>query len=331
MVNRPDTVPGSTPHPGEGGISDGEGPARVPWLAIAGFAVISCGLAWIVMLPVWLGGQGLTTPFLGLYASVMMFTPAAAALLAVFFLQHPRPARIGRHLGLWPLRPAGRTLGLTAAALFGIPLIIIAGAFLAAALGLFSTDLTYFSGFAAQLRLSGGGAALQDHSIGQLVALQLLSLPAAAIIPNSLLALGEELGWRGWLLPSLLPLGTWPALLITGALWGFWHAPLVLLGYNFGRTGITGVALMIFACMAFGVLFGWLRLRSASVWPSVIAHGALNAAGGFALVIISVWSNFDPVSSGPLGWATWIVIAAVVVVLAVCGQFSTRRLRQRLG
>ena len=331
MVKGPNAAPGSTPRPGEGRISDDGQPARVPWLAVAGFAVISCGLAWIVMLPVWLGGQGLATPLLGLYASVMMFIPAAGALLAMFLLQRPRPARIGRYLGLWPLRPAGRTLGLTAAALFGIPLIIIAGAFLAAALGLFATDLTYFSGFAAQLRLSGGGAALEDASVQQLVALQLLSLPVAAIIPNSLLALGEELGWRGWLLPSLLPLGTWPALLLTGALWGIWHAPLVLLGYNYGLTGPTGVLLMIAACTAFGVLFGWLRLRSGSVWPSVVAHGALNAAGGFAALIISVWSGFDPVSSGPLGWATWIVIAAVVVVLAVCGQFSTRRLRQRLG
>src|SRR5699024_221265 len=241
--------PESSSHPSEvATASDGDRRGEVPWLAVVGFAFISCVLAWGVMLPVWIGGRGPSTPLLGLLMTVMMFTPATGALITIFFLQRPRPEQVARYLGLWPLRPVGKILGLSAAALFGMPLIITAGALLAAAFGLFSIDLTDFSGFAAQLRQSGEGATLNDLSVGQLVAIQLLSLPVAALIPNSLLALGEDLGWRGWLLPSLLPLGTWPALLITGALWGFWHAPLVLLGYNFGLTGPSGVILMIIAC-----------------------------------------------------------------------------------
>src|SRR5690625_7590814 len=104
MVKGPNAAPGSTPRPGEGRVSDDGQPARVPWLAVAGFAVISCGLAWIVMLPVWLGGLGMATPLLGLYASEMMFTPAAYALLPIFLLPRPRPARNGSYPDLWPLR-----------------------------------------------------------------------------------------------------------------------------------------------------------------------------------------------------------------------------------
>jgi membrane protease YdiL (CAAX protease family) len=52
---------------------------------------------------------------------------------------------------------------------------------------------------------------------------------------NVIPAIGEELGWRGWLLPKRMPLGTVPALVLSGIIWGIWHAPLVLLRYP-GRT-----------------------------------------------------------------------------------------------
>ncbi len=68
--------------------------------------------------------------------------------------------------------------------------------------------------------------------IGVLVLLQLLALPMAAFI-NLVPALGEELGWRGWLLPKLMPLGAIPAILTSGVIWGLWHTPLILLGYNY--------------------------------------------------------------------------------------------------
>jgi uncharacterized protein len=59
------------------------------------------------------------------------------------------------------------------------------------------------------------------------IAAALLVAPAINAIP----AFGEEWGWRGWLLPRLIGLDTWPALLLSGLVWGIWHAPLTLLGY----------------------------------------------------------------------------------------------------
>lgn len=136
-----------------------------------------------------------------------------------------------------------------------------------------------------------------------------------------MLAFGEEIGWRGWLLPSLLPLGTWPALLLSGAIWGLWHSPLILLGYNFAQPNLFGVAMMIAGCTVYGVLIGWLRLRTGSIWPSVFAHGAFNAAGGFLLLVVLADTTPDPVASGPLGWVAWIMMAAVIVILLGFGQF----------
>lgn len=290
-------------------------PARVPWAAVILFVVLACGLAWIVSLPLWLGA-GLAEPSALAILPVMMCTPAVAAIVTMLVLRVPAKGQRGRFLGLWPLRPAKRVVWLMVAAWLVPPVLVALGIVLAAALGFVQIDLT-FSAFAAQLEKTlPAGVPLPP--VGAIVLAQILSIPIGALI-NAIPAFGEELGWRGWLLPALRPLGTWPALLLSGAIWGIWHSPVILLGYNFGRTDVTGVLLMIGGCVAWGILFGWLRLRSASVWPAVIAHGSLNAAAGMILLVAA--TQPDQALAGPLGVATWIVLAVVVLVLQLTGQF----------
>ncbi|WP_136054870.1 type II CAAX endopeptidase family protein [Microbacterium sp. K24] len=288
---------------------------RVPWAAVIAFTVLACGLAWLVALPLWLG-DGLAEPFAGVILPVMMLTPAVAALIVTFTMRTPARGRRARFLGLWPLRPAKRIVWLLAAAWLVPPLLVAASILVSAALGFVQLDLT-FGAFAVELE-----EALPPGSpvppVGVVVFAQIAMIPLAALL-NAIPAFGEELGWRGWLVPALRPLGTWPALLISGAIWGVWHSPVILLGYNFGRTDVTGVLLMIGGCVAWGILLGWLRLRSASVWPAVIAHGALNAAGG--LIVIFAAAQPDLGLAGPLGVAGWIVLAVVIAVLALTGQF----------
>ena len=290
-------------------------PRRVPWSAVIVFVALACGLAWLVALPLWLGA-GLASPLTPVLLPVMMFTPAVAALIVTFALRVPAPGGRARFLGLWPLRPAKRVVWLMVAGWLVPPVLVALTILVAAALGFVQIDLA-FGGFAAQI-----AAALPPGTpmppIELLVVAQFAMIPAGALL-NSVLAFGEELGWRGWLLPALRPLGTWPALLLSGAIWGLWHSPVILLGYNFGRIDFSGVLLMVAGCIAWGILLGWLRLRSASLWPAVLAHGALNAAAGLVLVVAA--SAPDMALAGPLGVAAWIVIAAVVLVLVVTGQF----------
>src|SRR5690606_15530517 len=138
---------------------------------------------------------------------------------------------------------------------------------------------------------------------GVLIAAQLVAIPFAAATINALAAFGEEIGWRGFLVPALRRYGTWPALLISGAIWGLWHAPVILLGYNFGRPDITGVLLMTGGCLAWGVLLGWLRLRSASLWPAVFAHGAMNATAGLPMLFLRSEERRVGKDAGS-GWST---------------------------
>ena len=295
---------------------------RINWTAVIAFVTISFALAWLVALPLWLG-DGLASPFATLVLTGMMFTPTIAALVVTFAFREPATARL-RVLGLWPLRPAKRIIGLSVLSVFAPIILVLAGIAVAAIFGWVRLDLTEFSGFAALLASTGGAdAGVLPIPVGVLVLSQLLTLPLGAFI-NLIPALGEELGWRGWLLPALRPLGTWPALVISGAIWGLWHSPVILLGYNFGLTDITGVLLMVAACVAWGVLFGWLRLRSGSVWPAALGHGSLNASAGLVLLLAHADQTINPALTGPLGVAGLIIVAIVAAILVATGQFRTQ-------
>jgi len=291
---------------------------RVPWTAVIVFVAVSFALAWLVALPLWLG-DGLAEPISVLLLPVMMFTPAVAALVVTFVMRVPARGQRARFLGLWPMRPAKRVIWLMVAGWLVPPLLVGLGILLSAALGFVQLDLT-FAAFAAELEKAvPAGTPLPPVQV--IVFAQLAMIPVGGLF-NSLFAFGEELGWRGWLLPVLRPLGTWPALILSGVIWGAWHSPVILLGYNFGRTDLTGVLLMIGGCVAWGILLGWLRLRSASVWPAVIAHGSLNAAAGLVLIVAA--TQPDMALAGPLGVATWIVLALLTVVLVLTGQFRAQ-------
>ncbi len=307
--------------------------SRVDLPAVTVFAVSSVVLAWLVALPLWLRGQGLTDILLAPTAAAMMFTPALATVLALLVQRRTRGRRgaraVLRELGMWPLRPARRTVGVAVAMIVAMPLILIVGLGVMALTGAVTLDLTDFSGFAQALQ-TGVPAGIELPPVQLLVALQLASIPLAAVI-NAPFAFGEEVGWRGWLLPALRPLGTWPALLVSGAFWGLWHAPLILLGYNFAEPNPLGVVLMIVACSLFGVILGWSRLRTASVWPAVFAHGAFNASAGVGVLLVAADSPVPSAAiAGPLGVVTWVVFALAIGVLLVSGQFRGDRLQAEL-
>jgi len=109
----------------------------------------------------------------------------------------------------------------------------------------------------------------------------LLGLPVLAtfgFVRSLARALGEEIGWRGFLLPRLTMKFGWKiGCLISGGIWALWHYPLLLFAdYNSGTPKL--FALTCFTVMVFGSAFqlGWLRLRSKSIWPCALLHASHN-------------------------------------------------------
>jgi uncharacterized protein len=297
----------------------------IPVRPIAVFLAIAFGLSWLIALPLWLG-DGLASPLFPVIAVAIMATPAIAALVVVFVVE--RPARKGVALGLRPLGTARRFIGFLALAI-AIPIALIALALVVGSLlGVYHADLVNFSGFSALIdaQLSAAGASTSSLTlpIAALVAVQCVAVIVGGFI-NLIPALGEELGWRGWLLPKLLPLGTVPALIISGIIWGAWHAPLILLGYNYpGVPGWLGVVMMCGMCILVGGVFGWLRIASGTVWPAALAHGTFNAAAGLSVVFSAADFPIDTTQATILGWSGWIIPAILVIVLIATGQFRRR-------
>ncbi|GAA1963637.1 CPBP family intramembrane glutamic endopeptidase [Microbacterium aquimaris] len=285
---------------------------RVPVVPVVVFVAVSFAGAWLVVSPLWLDPAGLSSPVASLLVPLMMFTPTLATLVVVFVLRTPRQRRRA-FLGIWPLGRLGRWFVFLGVGLVVPIVVVVATVFVGAALGWVDLDLATLSGFRAQLDAAvPAGTPLPPVQV--LVVLQLVQLPLGAVL-NSVFAAGEEIGWRGWLQPALMPLGAWPALVITGVVWGLWHSPIILLGYNFDRADLSGVLFMVGGCVAWGLFLGWLRLRSDSVWPAVLAHGSLNAVGGFVLLLSAAGATVDMARVGPLGIISWALVAIVMIVI----------------
>lgn len=297
-------------------------PDQVDWRAVAVFLAISFAGAWLAALPFWLNGRDLQAfgpAGMQLILIGMMYAPSLATLVTVFLVQ--RPPEPGRLLGLH-VRPARRTLAFLGIALAVPPLAYLLGTLLSIAVGASALDAE--GGWLREV-FGQSGVPVDEVPVAALAAVQLGSVLLIGVPLSTLAAFGEELGWRGWLLPELRPLGTWPALAISGAVWGLWHAPIVLLGYNFQDRGPAGLAAMTAFCLLVGVFLGWLRLRSASVYPAALAHGSLNSFPVLALMLSGPQAFSQPFVNG-LGWTLWAPYALLAGLLAVCGGFRRQPL-----
>ena len=99
------------------------------------------------------------------------------------------------------------------------------------------------------------------------------------LLPNVVLSLGEELGWRGFLVPELTKqFGFKQAAICSGVIWGAWHLPGILNGsYGAGSTPLAyRIACFSAMVIADGVIMAWLRMKSGSIWPAVIMHATHN-------------------------------------------------------
>ncbi len=131
--------------------------------------------------------------------------------------------------------------------------------------------------------------------------------------------LGEEIGWRGYMLPRVQQLTSRRrAALVTGFAHGCFHLPLILIATTydpFGHRWIVAPMVVATLTMA-GVFYAYLWDRTHSVWPVSLAHGAVNTAFGLGAAAVVAGSQTDlAYVADESGVATFLAVAVVGGVL----------------
>jgi len=99
------------------------------------------------------------------------------------------------------------------------------------------------------------------------------------VLQSGVSATGEEIGWRGFLVPVLMQrLDFTGVVLLSGVIWALWHYPLILFG-PYSSQAPKWAAILCFTIMivATGAMAAWLRLKTGSVWPAAMLHACHNA------------------------------------------------------
>jgi len=141
------------------------------------------------------------------------------------------------------------------------------------------------------------------------------------LVAALLVFIGEEFGWRAYLLPKLMPLGPRKAVLLTGAVFGMFHWPLILMGFQYGLdywgAPVVGLLLFVWIVLSPSVIFGWMTLRSGSVWPACFAHAAHNTFCGLMLLFLTGIPDalIGPEPEGIVGCLGYVLLALPLLLI----------------
>ena len=143
-----------------------------------------------------------------------------------------------------------------------------------------------------------------------------------APILNFIPAFGEEFGWRGYLLPKLLPLGREKALVISGIIWGLWHLPFVLLiDYGSYPNRIVGGLIFTALITLLGIYIGVLALKNKSTLLASYMHGIFNAQDHGIWILI--YPNYNHLIGGAEGLIGFVVLLPVAVYYLKKTEFDS--------
>ena len=133
------------------------------------------------------------------------------------------------------------------------------------------------------------------------------------VLPTTLFTFGEEYGWRGYLLPRLLPLGEIRASVLLGVIWGVWHLPLILAGLNYpGENVFLAIIIFTFVTVALSFTYTWFYVASSgSVLVAAVFHASTNQFSD-TFWVPSLLSGANPFA--PSLVSAVLIMALVVVV-----------------
>jgi len=283
------------------------------------FLAFAFGLSWLIAAIIFITG-GLTNsleliPNTGitlavvLLASGYMWGPAAAHVLTRIVTKSG-----WKNLYLKPLIKKQWPYLLAGWFLPGILTIIGTVLFFLFFPSFFDNKLSFVTEQLIALELSANLTPFQFAAIQTLSAL-LISSPI-----NAIATFGEEFGWRAFLLPELAPLGSRKALIFSSIIWGIWHWPIIIMGHNYGLNypGFPWLGLIatVWLTLSVGIFFVWLSIKGKSVWPAVLAHGALNGLASIGLLFQKTPTPMilGPTPAGIIGCIPFTILSLFILI-----------------
>lgn len=284
------------------------------------FIIVTCVISWTLAAIMYFTGINKAgTPTYNLVAMGYMLIPAIVALIFQKFVNKEpikKPLLVSFRINRWFF-----------VALF-TPLLLV---FLSIGTSLLLPQVNFSASGEGIFQRMGADMSAQD--IEQVRAQMSSMSPAvfvlisiaqgllAACTINGLFALGEELGWRGYMLRNLSHLSFMKVSVFTGFIWGLWHFPLILMGHNYPQHPVVGVVMMICFCILLSPIMTYIVIKSKSVISAALFHGAINAFAGFPLIFL-VGGN--DLSNGLTGYAGFVAIAIGILVFFLFDKYVTK-------
>ncbi|MGA7205393.1 MAG: CPBP family intramembrane glutamic endopeptidase [Specibacter sp.] len=243
--------------------------------AVTVFIVVSFGFSWLAWLPLVVDGPTTVMPW---YFYLGSMGPALGAIVATLVLQQDGGPRS------W----ARRTFSLVGT---GQALAVVAASLLA------------YVGVGLLVEQATSGSLAKVSSIGLTSQVPGASAVLVALVWILTFGIGEETGWRGWLMPTLTGrFGYFTASLLVAGVWLGWHLPQFVFNTGFRNMGWATIGWVV-ALVAGSFWLGWLaRLGRWSIVPVVLFHG-----------------GFDLLTSSDLGPAAFAGTASIMVMIQAAG------------
>lgn len=153
------------------------------------------------------------------------------------------------------------------------------------------------------------------------IGITLISGILAGMTINAVFAFGEEIGWRGYLVELFKGQGFIRTSVVTGAIWGLWHAPLILNGHNYPQHPVAGIFMMVLMCILFTPILLYFRQKSGSVIVAAIMHGTFNGVVGLSNIFVL---PFNDLLVGAPGLAGMLVLLGSDAAIFLYDRYVTK-------
>lgn len=264
-----------------------------------GLTFIFSAVLWAIV--IWSGHLNMA---FGLVIPALMWCPALAALVSCHLL--------GRDIRTiaWQW-PKGKYL----IAAYFIPLVYASASYgLIWAVGLAGWNSQFVGVAVQELGLTG-----LPRSLSFAVCIALMT--TGGVVENLSATLGEEIGWRGFLVPELAKRMSFTRVgLVSGFIWAAWHSPLILFAdYHASTNRCYSLVCSSITCISLSFILAWIRLRSGSIWPAALLHASHN------LFIPVVFDNLTLNVGRTLWYTTEFGVGLVATSAAFAFYFWRRR------